>query len=288
MGQVVSSANSYQLQGAVAELDFHARAGSNFTGASSQMQAYVIYGTSTDEGASKMAFGLNAGGGGGSGWTGQTNAASPLVTIGTTIGRYAVVANIPTTAKEVGVAFCWTPVGTASTNDYISLAGIQLVRNSALANQAATTTANGGYSCADNTLNGQTQCSAFDRRLAQVEAALQYQYYYQITEGAAAGERGLCRSRSTTACSWDIKFPVPMRIAPTMTYTAGFATETTALGGTLGNCTALAADVQVSTAVASVTDAYAVCTATTVPAAGTVDQIYDNGNSGAVKASSEL
>src|SRR5215469_12705164 len=106
MGQEIESINAYQFQGATAELDFHAFTGANFSGVSSSvysLKAYIIYGTGTDEGAAKMAFGLNAGGGGGSGWTGQANATAAVVTLPgiSASGRYAAVASVPTTATEL-------------------------------------------------------------------------------------------------------------------------------------------------------------------------------------------
>ena len=285
--QEVSSANAEKLAGQTVELDFHAFTGANYSAASAKMTAYVIYGTGTDEGTVNMAFGLNGGGGGAAGWTGQTNIGSTIsLQAVSTLGKYAAVVKLPTTATEVGVALCSTPVGTAGTTDAVYFSGIQLTPNANLTSVALSASGN-GFSC-DNSGNTQIQCSAFQRRPAAVEALLQYQYYYQITEGTPLAARGLCRSRSTTVCSWDVVFPVVMRTVPTVTYAAGFAVETTVGGGTLNACSALAADTTVTGAVASKTDAYASCTATTVPAAGTVDQVYDDGGTGAVKASAEL
>lgn len=291
MAQEIESINAFALQGQTVELDFHAYTGANFSAANVQMTAYIVYGTVADEGMQKLAFGLNGGGGGASAWTGQTNATAAVINLGavSTLGRYAAVATIPTTAKEVGVALCFTPVGTAGTTDALYFSGIQLRRAPQLAgggNNPNYVSASVGYSC-DNTANAALQCAAFERRSAETEALLQYRYYYQITETSTLYARGLCRSRSTTTCSWDIKYPVPMRVAPTVTYANGFAVETTAAGGTLNNCT-LANDTTVASTVNSVTDAYALCTATTVPAAGTVDQVYDNSGTGTVKATAEM
>jgi hypothetical protein len=282
MAHEIRSVIATQAQGATVELDFHDLAGATFSAANAAFTAAIVTGTGANEGTTDLAYGYNAGGGGSQGWTGQANAAVGSFTAGA-LNRNALVAAIPANAKEIGVVFCWTPAGTAGTNDYLALWGVQLTRNPAT----------GAYSCSPatgGTATGTTiPCAAFDRTRTNVmEAQLQYADYYRISEGTAGTERGLCRSRTTTTCSWDVKFPVPMNAAPTMSYTAGFAAETTAAGGTLGNCTGLAADTTVSSALASVTDAYALCTATTIPAAGTVDQVYDNGGSGAVKASARL
>ena len=120
IGQEVASANSFQFQGQVAELDFHASTGAGYSGGST-LTAYIYSGTATDEGISAMAGGT---------WTGQATVSAaviPLSAVSTT-GRFAAVGLVPTGAKEVGIALCYTP-NTTDTNDYVSFAGIQLVRN---------------------------------------------------------------------------------------------------------------------------------------------------------------
>lgn len=288
MAQEIESVNSYQFAGATAELDFHAATGANFSPSSLDMTAYVIYGTGTDEGAQKLAYGLNAGGGGSVGWTGQANATAAVINLGATsnLARYAAFASIPATATEMGVALCYTPSGTAGANDYVAFSGIQLTRNASSNLVSATA----GYACETGTSSTSSTagCTGYERRFAAFEARLQYRYYYQLAEGAAAKTEAMCRSRSTTSASCQLLFPEPMRVAPTMTYTAGFAVETTALGGTLGACSNLATDVQVSTNGPNVNNVQVECTATTVPAAGDADTLYDDGNSGLIKASAEL
>jgi hypothetical protein len=212
MAQEVESANAYQLAGQTVELSFNANTGANFSAANYNMTAYVVYGTGADEGISKLAYGINAGGGGGSGWTGQTNATAAVIGLGgvSTAGRYVAVANVPSTATEVGVALCWTPVGTAGTNDYVAFDGIQLVRNPALAQYVSTTT---GYSTAT------VPATAFDRRSFQVEAVLQERYFWEISEPAASVAVGSAGTYyTTTTCLVPFAFPVTMRIAPTVSF----------------------------------------------------------------------
>lgn len=283
MAQEVSTQNSTAMQGQTVELDFHAFTGANFSPANAAMTAYIVTGTGTDEGMQKLAFGLNAGGGGSTGWTGQANATAAVTSLGavSTLGRYAAVAAIPTTATEVGVALCWTPVGTAGTNDYVTFAGVQLVRNNANTKYISATV---GYNDALNNF----PAAAFQRRLAADEQVLQQQYYYQITEATGPSVIANCRAHSVTVQECFVPFPVTMRALPTMTYTAGFATETTAAGGTLGTCSALATATTVASTAAAVSGIEAACTATTVPAAGVAGFLFNNGNSGAIKASAEL
>jgi hypothetical protein len=212
MAQEVESANSYQFQGSTAELDFRAYTGANYSATLANMTAYIVYGTGTDEGMQKLAWGLNGGGGGSVGWTGQTNATAAVISLGavSTAGRYAAVASIPATATEIGVALCYTPVGTAGTNDYIAFSDIQLIRNPANAAYASATV---GYSAAS------FPAASFERRPQATETLYQSRYTYSINEGtitagaimASGGNTGA----TTTTCSIMIPFPVTMRAAPT-------------------------------------------------------------------------
>lgn len=288
MAQEVESVNVYQLQGQTVELSFNAYTGANFSPTNANMTAYIITGTGTDEGlagSASMANGLNAGGGGTGTWTGQANATAAVISLGavSTAGRYAAVATVPATATELGVALCFTPVGTAGTNDYVAFSNIQLVRNPALAGSVSTTA---GYSCAN------IACSVFDRRNAAVEAQLQQRYFYKIAEGAAITQRASCAAIDTTHTNCLFWTPVTMRVAPTFSgdggFTAGFATPTTTSQATLGNCSALALAVTVTSAVASPNTFLITCTATTIPAAGVASFMYDNGGSGVIKATAEL
>lgn len=211
MTQEVESANSYLFQGQVAEVDFTATAGANFSAANGAMTAYIITGTGTDEGVSKMAFAFNGGGGGSSTWAGQATTVADVATLTTTPTRFAAVGVIPATATEVGVVFCYTPVGTAGTNDYVALSGIQLTRNGTLASVAASTVA---MPC--TTIN----CASLDRRPQALETSYQERYAYGIAEPAAGvgvGVTGVLSS--TTTCDMSLPLPVTMRAAPTVTFT---------------------------------------------------------------------
>lgn len=243
MMQEVESANSYRFAGSTAELDFHAATGANFSAASGNMTAYIITGTGSDEGvagSASGAFGLNAGGGGSGGWTGQVNWAG-VVPLGgpSTNGRYSIAAPIPSGTTEIGVALCFKPVGTAGTNDYVAFSGIQLVPNSALASLVA---ANASGTASVLAVND-TRAKAFLRRPQGVETALQYRYHWQIADPAATVE--IPSSCFVTAANTTVKcgvwLPVTMRATPatTVTVATGFGIVVTA--GTAGTCTTLAA-----------------------------------------------
>ena len=277
MAQVIESNLSYSMAGRTVELDFHATAGATYSPTNSLLQVYIVYGTGADEGLAKMAFGLNAGGGGASAWTDQTSALAGSVAISTTNTRYVAAASIPATATEVGVAICMTPPGPAGANDYVSLSGIQLARNPTLSGIAGTVVS------ATN-----QQASSFAYRAQAVETVLQQRYYYQLTETAAITPIAPCASVSITVTNCYVTFPVTMRAAPTVTYTTGFATPTSTTQATLGACSALVTATTVTSAVANAGGVLVNCTATTIPAAGTASFLYSNNGSGAIKASAEL
>lgn len=217
MAQEIESVNAYQFQGQVAELDFHAFTGANFSPASPfNMTAYIIYGTGQDEGMTNLAFGLNGGGGGSSGWTGQGNAAADVVPLGgvSTLGRYAAIGVVPSTATEVAVALCYTPVGTAGTTDAITFSGIQLVRNPSNASIASATI---GYSCAN------ISCVAFERRTQALETVMQQRYYWKWAETASATTASpfMCQAQSATVAICKTILPAQLRVAPTVACTPG-------------------------------------------------------------------
>lgn len=232
IAQVVESDMATPYQGATAELDFYAASGSGFSAAGSLLQVYIITGTGVDDGSSKMAFGLNGGGGGSTAWTGQASTLAGSVSIGTsTLGRYVAVATIPAATREIGVALCWTPVGASPSNDFVTFSGIQLARNSGVASQAGTVQS-----------TAVAQASAFERRPPGLETMLQQRYFQAISEPAASisvGPSG--QGASTTTCVLSIPLPVTMRIAPT------FA----AIGTALSTSTWTATHVVTNTALAT-------------------------------------
>jgi hypothetical protein len=284
MVQEIESVNSYQFQGVTAELDFHATAGANYSAASSNMTAYIVTGTGTDEGISKLAFQFNAGGGGSSTWAGQANATAAVIPISTVSGRYAAVATIPATATEIAVILCYTPVGTAGTNDYIAFSGIQLVRNSSLAGSVSTTV---GYNCAS------INCTSFDRRLQGVETLLQQRYYYQITESTTVARvEGSCAMSTTSIANCFIPFPITMRVAPTMTYATGFLASATTASTSGTACTAVTTSATVTGFGPTQNGVLVDCASSGgFGAAGTGGFLWDAGTgspTGAVKASAEF
>lgn len=216
MMQEVESFNSYALAGQTAEIDFHAYTGANFSAAAQNMTVYLISGTGTDEGVSKAAFNLNAGGGGSSLWTGQVNTGVVVsLQAVSTLGRYTAAIPVPAAATELAVALCYTPVGTAGTNDFVEFSGIQLTRNSSLTGVAGTA----GVALPANDL----RAKAFARRSQALETVLQQRYYWQWAETASstAVSPFMCQAQSSTVAVCMTSLHTTLRATPTIACTAG-------------------------------------------------------------------
>lgn len=199
VGQVLTSANSTRFQGRLAEFSFHALPGANFSAAGGQVTATIATGTGSDDTAANFSTGT---------WAGYV-ASSTVVTLGSAWDRYSVVATIPQTATQIGVKICYTPVGTAGTNDWFEFAGAQLD-----VNQAADAKVASGDGLAYN-------IASFERRPASIEASLQYVYFYRLAEPASgAAIPAMCQATGATTNICNVFLPNVMRATvPTIAIT---------------------------------------------------------------------
>jgi hypothetical protein len=108
--------NSIPLAGKTVVLSFYARAGANYSAASSVLRATIEYQTSGSE--SNYWF---IGDGAGDVIAVTTNAA-----LTTSWVRYTATVTLPSTVTQIFTAFKFTPVGTAGANDYFEVTGVQL------------------------------------------------------------------------------------------------------------------------------------------------------------------
>jgi hypothetical protein len=279
-------------------------AGGAFTVEISYSSASAAAGTQATLGyagsqGSKYAIGTNATTFGTSGPTNQTAAAPVLVagtagTIGTngfvtiagstTWTRYAVAASIPATipgtttaVTDVSVQVCFTPtVATAITTDWIELQGLQLEAKPSMVTPTLP--------------NGVVAPTAFERRPAQIEAALEYSYWYFNYEQQSLGltVNGMCENTATTGANCYVPFPVPMRIAPVVMFTAGFQVFGQVAETSTSTCTSNSLSTSLAT-VASNVGFLMNCTVT-VGAAGTSNHWMSLGtssSSGIISASAE-
>ena len=128
-------------------------------------------------------------------YTGLTGRANPILqnaTLTTTWQRFTYSATLATTATQIAMSFAATPVGTASTNDYFEVTGIQLELGSTATPYAP---------------NGATY---------QAELAACQRYYWRGVAGTAYAYLPASGSATTTSIA-DMVVPlkVSMRVAPT-------------------------------------------------------------------------
>jgi hypothetical protein len=119
--QALETFDSIPLQGKTVTLSFWAKAGANFSAASSYMQLRICTGTGTDQAAKDIVA---------NSWTGAALPVDLFQAITTSWVRYSFTAAISATATQVGVAMLFTPVGTAGADDNLYITGVQLEEGS--------------------------------------------------------------------------------------------------------------------------------------------------------------
>jgi hypothetical protein len=176
ISQSIESVNSIPLAGKTVIMSFYARKGADLSSASSVMFAGIYSGTGTDQNFI-------------AGFTGVATVVAESKTLTTTWQRFSVSGTVAATATEIGVQLGFTPVGTASTNDYIEITGVQLELGSVPSN----------FSRAGGTIQGE---------LAACER------YFQIVTGQ------MCAGSNTTTVYSGVNFRTQMRTGPTVALSA--------------------------------------------------------------------
>lgn len=182
MIQASTTANSLKLAGQSVSVRINLQAGASFSAAGSLVTVALTYGTGTDQSPEAT-------------WTGTTDALSATQAITTTATDYTfdgIV--IPSSATQVKLEISWTPVGTASANDWVQLNGAQVTVGSAV---------------------------GFERLPVQTTLAECLGYYQAI--GPYAGANAVFANgsnQSAVVSDFVIPLPVPMRVAPTVTFSA--------------------------------------------------------------------
>ena len=180
ISQSMESVNSIPLAGKTVIMSFYARAGSNLSSSGSTMFAGIFSGTGTDQNFI-------------AGYTGNATVINQSKTLTTTWQRFTVSGTVGATATEIGVQLGFTPTGTASTNDYIEITGVQLELGS-----TATT-----FSRAGGTIQGEL-------------AACQRYYYRRTAVDTYEALSQPFNASSTTRAYFQVVFPVTMRTQPTV------------------------------------------------------------------------
>lgn len=176
LGYSIESVNSTPYAGQAVILSFYARAGANMTNSNALVSA-IYSGTGTDQNI--MTTGL----------TGQATVATSTKTLTTTWQRFTVTGTIGATATQIALYFSYTPTGTASTNDYYEITGVQLELGSNVTT----------FSRAGGTIQGE---------LAACER------YFQIVTGQ------MCSGSNSTTVYSGLNFRTQMRTGPTVALSA--------------------------------------------------------------------
>lgn len=172
------SINSIPFAGKTVVVSFYARKGADYSAASSTLTCNVQTGTGTDQNVLV------------SGYTGGAVSGSVAATLTTTWQRFTTTAfTVPAASTEIAMGFAFTPVGTASTNDYYEVTGVQLEVGS-----VATPFKTQGV-----TLAG--------------ELAACQRYYFRDAD--ILGHFALGFATSSTASRYIVRLPVSMRVEPT-------------------------------------------------------------------------
>ena len=208
----LESAQSKPLAGKTLTLSFYARAGANFSAASSTMYSPAVYGTGTDQNQI-------------SGFTGSASINNQGNVLTTSWQRFTMTGTVNAAATQVGFQLVYTPVGTAGAADYMDIADVQWeIGSVATAFQTAT-----------GTLQG--------------ELAACQRYYTRFSNDSAFDFFASGLFSSTTQGRSIFPLPVQMRVSPTTLDTGGaFAVSngTLSLGAsspTIGTATPNAATV---------------------------------------------
>ena len=196
LAQCLESANSYQYAGQPVVLSFWAKCGANYSSASSALTSQIRYGTGTDQNYILSSY------------TGDTQVATATHTLTTSWQRFFLTGTVNSAATEVGFDLRYTPVGTASTNDWFEVTGIQLELG--------------------------TVPTAFRRAGGDIqgEIAACQRYYYRITANATSNQivGGNGMGSTTTAARLTQPLPVRMRVAPTVLDYSGWELSDSAGG----------------------------------------------------------
>ena len=177
--QSFESNQAIPFAGKTITLSFYARKGADYSSASDALNYRMETGTGTDQNVVTA------------GYTGSANLINATATLTTSWQRFQTTATVSATATEFALRFRNTPVGTAGTNDYFEITGVQ-IEVGAIATQFGRT---GG------TIQG--------------ELAACQRYYYRITGTNTFSNICPAYTDATNNAVTTMTLPVELRVAPT-------------------------------------------------------------------------
>lgn len=121
-GTSLEATDVIRLRGKTLTLSFYARAGANYSAASNTLGLFLYTGTDVDPNPNTFA---------GGGWNNIVELAAPNSTLTTSWQRFTYTTNaVSSTANALILQFNFTETGTAGTNDYFEITGVQLEEGS--------------------------------------------------------------------------------------------------------------------------------------------------------------
>jgi hypothetical protein len=183
VAQSFETVNSIPYAGKTVTFSFYARAGANYSAASSLLNASLATGTGTDQAIL-------------GGYTGTLTPISLNATLTTTWQRFTATAALSSSLNEMSVYFAFTPTGTAGANDYFEVTGVQIDI--------------GSVALPFRTYAGTIQ--------GELSAAQRYYQRFGAKNGQTVGLNatyGTGFTTSSTGVNITVPFPVTMRITPT-------------------------------------------------------------------------
>jgi len=187
VSQPIETITSIPLANKQITFSFNARAGANFSAASSILNVRIITGTGTD--GNFLAATL----------TGQATLLDTTATLTTSWQKFTYSVLVPSGVNQIQPVLLYTPTGTAGADDYFEITGVQLEQN--------------------------YQPTPFEQRPYGVELALCQRYYETSYNGVAKGTNtavGVVYASSSTDQYSSFVLPLPLwfiqkRASPTVT-----------------------------------------------------------------------
>ena len=167
--------NSIPFTGKTITVSYYARKGADLSGTFTPV---LVYGTGTDQNPL-------------TGMTGQTTLYNTAATLTTTWQRFTFTVSVATSSTQLAFYFQHTASGTASTNDYFEVTGVQMDIGSVA-------------------LPFRTYAATIQGELAACQ-----RYFWKVTNPFVVSV-----NQSTTSTTGILPFPVEMRVAPTATYSS--------------------------------------------------------------------
>jgi hypothetical protein len=198
--EALETSDSLRFAGQTVTLSFYAKAGTNFSPTSSILVSTIYTGEGTDQATNNM-----------TGWTSvSTNAQNNTLT--TSWQRFTQTTSVTSAKTQIGIAFTYTPTGTAGADDSYQITGVQLEVGS----QATPFIRAGG--------------GTIQQELAACE-----RYYQRVYSDVAYGLLGTGKANFTNNLQISVPFQTQMRTTPTTVDTSAMSTFLFEQGGTSGN-----------------------------------------------------